>query len=487
MSIEAARCRGELRLKDTDASIIRQRLLAATATSSEANASAFCAIPGLALLPRPRVRTASAAPAAPPQDVAVAATSSSAAASVDWSGKAELHSHVGEPPAQDVAKLAEPPGATLARPRAKATAASYLAAADGTRSQQAFGGVRGRAAFRKRALSSFSPKIASPAKRFHASAWPSNSSSPFARSSKGSGADQRPRRLRRPPQHWFYDAAKGQEREAERARQSDRTVRLPPQVADEWDEPTWKRFTPSKVDMSKCMARTWAGGRGGQCGQRPSAGTPFCAAHLRGKGWRGHGRVDGPIPAAKLKEFLDAPVDVDELRRELAALQEQLDSATSAVAAADGEVTAQEQNDADSSAGSSASAPSSALVGNGGGASVEATAATATTSSGGGRSASAGPPAKRARRGQEPSDAEQCLTAEQKRSLQEKLDMFREENFKRVLRLLEKEFKGVDQNCDEVNLDLDSLPYKKQLRFIQFVEAEFRKLGRIPKGVYRRR
>ena len=63
----------------------------------------------------------------------------------------------------------------------------------------------------------------------------------------------------------------------------------------------WRPFTPSIVDPSKCMARTWAGGRGGQCTKPRSAGERYCKLCKRGK--LAHGAVDGPIPEKKLIEF----------------------------------------------------------------------------------------------------------------------------------------------------------------------------------------
>lgn len=69
------------------------------------------------------------------------------------------------------------------------------------------------------------------------------------------------------------------------------------------DEPAWKSFTPSSVDALKCMARTWSQGRGGQCTRDRRAGDLFCTCHGTGEKWTVHGRVDGPIPEAKLQEF----------------------------------------------------------------------------------------------------------------------------------------------------------------------------------------
>ena len=52
----------------------------------------------------------------------------------------------------------------------------------------------------------------------------------------------------------------------------------------------WKRFTPSAVDASKCLARTWNEGRGGQCQRNSQAGKDLCQAHAKkvgAEGWLG--------------------------------------------------------------------------------------------------------------------------------------------------------------------------------------------------------
>eukprot|EP00928_Gymnodinium_smaydae_P072322 TRINITY_DN5569_c0_g1_i1.p1 TRINITY_DN5569_c0_g1~~TRINITY_DN5569_c0_g1_i1.p1 ORF type:complete len:226 (-),score=63.32 TRINITY_DN5569_c0_g1_i1:139-816(-) len=54
------------------------------------------------------------------------------------------------------------------------------------------------------------------------------------------------------------------------------------------------------------MARTWADGKGGQCTKKKDSGTDFCSIHGRDNKWEVHGRVDGPIPEKKLREFLKA-------------------------------------------------------------------------------------------------------------------------------------------------------------------------------------
>ena len=63
----------------------------------------------------------------------------------------------------------------------------------------------------------------------------------------------------------------------------------------------WKRFTPAVLIMDRCLGRTWNGGRGGQCKKKPVDGD-LC----RGCKRLAHGKVTGPIPATKMKEFLAA-------------------------------------------------------------------------------------------------------------------------------------------------------------------------------------
>lgn len=65
-------------------------------------------------------------------------------------------------------------------------------------------------------------------------------------------------------------------------------------------------FTPAVINPLLCMARTWNLGAGGQCAKRGTGGDGFCASHFKEERWRVHGRVDGPIPAKKLKDFESA-------------------------------------------------------------------------------------------------------------------------------------------------------------------------------------
>ena len=67
------------------------------------------------------------------------------------------------------------------------------------------------------------------------------------------------------------------------------------------------------VDETRCLARTWNGGRGGQCGKVCAPGRDLCKGHA-GEGKLGHGKVNGKIPEAKLREFLRAGAK-EELKR----------------------------------------------------------------------------------------------------------------------------------------------------------------------------
>ena len=68
----------------------------------------------------------------------------------------------------------------------------------------------------------------------------------------------------------------------------------------------WRQFTPETVDASKCMARVWNGGRGGQCRSKCVADSDFCRSHGKQSdaGSLSHGRVDGDIPEPKYEEFV---------------------------------------------------------------------------------------------------------------------------------------------------------------------------------------
>jgi len=72
---------------------------------------------------------------------------------------------------------------------------------------------------------------------------------------------------------------------------------MPPQYST-----AWKEFTPATIDEKRCCARTWAEGVGGQCTRTPRHGSQFCSCHSADQ-WKVHGKVTGPIPEAKLREF----------------------------------------------------------------------------------------------------------------------------------------------------------------------------------------
>mmetsp|Transcript_13858 Transcript_13858/g.37662 ORF Transcript_13858/g.37662 Transcript_13858/m.37662 type:complete len:706 (-) Transcript_13858:219-2336(-) len=61
-------------------------------------------------------------------------------------------------------------------------------------------------------------------------------------------------------------------------------------------------FTPAVVDQTRCLARIWNYGQGGQCSRSRCAGD-FCFQHAKDEFWRSHGRVTGPVPPAKLRDF----------------------------------------------------------------------------------------------------------------------------------------------------------------------------------------
>ena len=68
--------------------------------------------------------------------------------------------------------------------------------------------------------------------------------------------------------------------------------------------PEWKCYTPDMIDLTRCMARTWNDGKGGQCLKKPKPGLRFCLFHAKQEGDQGwHGAVDGEIPPGKLAEF----------------------------------------------------------------------------------------------------------------------------------------------------------------------------------------
>ena len=65
----------------------------------------------------------------------------------------------------------------------------------------------------------------------------------------------------------------------------------------------WRQFTPTDIVVGRCMARTWFGGKGGQCKSKCVGDSDFCRSH--GGGRLAHGRVDGDIPDSKYREFVN--------------------------------------------------------------------------------------------------------------------------------------------------------------------------------------
>ena len=65
-------------------------------------------------------------------------------------------------------------------------------------------------------------------------------------------------------------------------------------------------FTPAQIDLARCLGRTWNDGSGGQCPRVPLGDKAvegqqrdLCKRCQTNK----HGRVDGPVPECKLREF----------------------------------------------------------------------------------------------------------------------------------------------------------------------------------------
>ena len=75
----------------------------------------------------------------------------------------------------------------------------------------------------------------------------------------------------------------------------------------DWEEASaehvWQRFTPTVILDSRCYARLWGTGLGGQCKKAPVSGRLLCKDHDK---CSPHGLVTGAIPYRKLQEFLAA-------------------------------------------------------------------------------------------------------------------------------------------------------------------------------------
>ena len=102
----------------------------------------------------------------------------------------------------------------------------------------------------------------------------------FLGSSSGRGLDQ-------PSQAEAVGAVGSVEKESHEDASGQRSV-----GSSAVEQAEWRLFTPSSIDPLRCMARTWADGRGGQCRKAKVAGERFC-----------RGAVDGPIPEKKMIEF----------------------------------------------------------------------------------------------------------------------------------------------------------------------------------------
>ena len=72
-----------------------------------------------------------------------------------------------------------------------------------------------------------------------------------------------------------------------------------------------RRFTPAASDRSRCLARVWGGGRGGQCTSRRVAGKDFCRQHLAA-GSLACGVLTGAIPYPKSRQFKRAAAQAAE-------------------------------------------------------------------------------------------------------------------------------------------------------------------------------
>eukprot|EP00928_Gymnodinium_smaydae_P008543 TRINITY_DN13105_c2_g1_i2.p1 TRINITY_DN13105_c2_g1~~TRINITY_DN13105_c2_g1_i2.p1 ORF type:complete len:417 (+),score=60.40 TRINITY_DN13105_c2_g1_i2:799-2049(+) len=70
--------------------------------------------------------------------------------------------------------------------------------------------------------------------------------------------------------------------------------------------PEKRPFTPHVLSSQQCMARTWGSGHGAQCGNQRLEGSDLCRKHhfqAATPGGLPHGRCDGPVPPAKMRDF----------------------------------------------------------------------------------------------------------------------------------------------------------------------------------------
>ena len=86
--------------------------------------------------------------------------------------------------------------------------------------------------------------------------------------------------------------------------------RVGPHVAGQIAAWVAGEFTPDNpvLDGTKCLARVWASGVGGQCRKRPLPNSEVCKAHQRDQA---HGKVNGPVPLPKLREFRKAAANAE--------------------------------------------------------------------------------------------------------------------------------------------------------------------------------
>jgi len=285
------------------------------------------------------------------------------------------------------------------------------------------------------------------------------------------------------------------------------------------DAESWRMFTPSQVDATKCMARVWGDGEGLQCSRGPNDGSEYCGKHIKGDAWKAHGRIDGPIPSAKLKQFRSAR----ELKRDATAVKVEpvcdadsavkrkvgigadladLASIEERVAAAHGqrrrEASPAPKRHIDVPSG--VGPPPRHKI-----AAVECGSPPRTRGSGKSKAKAKAktktenkrePPRrvfKSVVSGQHPDGEEQQeleakkgkgrpqnldkLSVNHLDKLQEKLDVLTGEQSNRILKLLQQDMKlSVNDEKGECQLDVDKMPAKTQQYFFKLVDAEYRQV-----------
>jgi len=226
------------------------------------------------------------------------------------------------------------------------------------------------------------------------------------------------------------------------------TAHLAAAVAKENDIETWRRFSPTKVDPDRCLARVFNNGCGGQCHNRfKSTGSKFCTQHTNMGRWRNFGRVDGPIPIPGLARLLGSwPSGVHrretnpnkETRRVINKLRrpQEMDQRPLSKQRKRSEATAPQMQ--------------------------------------------CEPGALKSKRALKPEASQPRKLSKQERiALQEKLDGLKPEQIMRTFKLLEEELGLQNQvRSGEVSVDVNSMPPETQHRFLSSVDAEFRKASR---------